>query len=118
MDTDTHSPTDQLPTVLRDYLVAHAARDAQAAVRAFTDSAVVVDQDQIFRGTAQVLDFLTNAGAEFEYTTRMLGSRRVDATHWVVTNRIEGNFPGGVADLEYRFTLDGPLIAELVIASA
>jgi hypothetical protein len=28
----------------------------------------------------------------------------------------EGDFPGGVAELRYRFTLDGDLIEELVIA--
>ena len=33
----------------------------------------------------------------------------------VVGQHLEGNFPGGVADLHYRFTLDGALIARLVI---
>ena len=36
--------------------------------------------------------------------------------HWVATNRLEGDFPGGVVDLRYRFAMDGDLIAELVIA--
>lgn len=118
MNTNARTPTPQLPLVIRDYLAAHIARDTQEAVSAFTDDAVVIDQDESFRGTAQIRDFLTNAGAEYDYTTRTTDARRVDENHWVVTNRIEGNFPGGVADLEYRFTLDGALIAELVIASA
>ena len=31
-----------------------------------------------------------------------------------VGQHLEGNFPGGVADLHYRFTLDGALISRLV----
>jgi hypothetical protein len=34
----------------------------------------------------------------------------------VAVNHLEGNFPGGVVDLAYRFTMDGDLIAQLVIA--
>jgi hypothetical protein len=34
----------------------------------------------------------------------------------VAVNHLEGDFPGGVADLAYRFTMDCDLIAELVIA--
>lgn len=118
MNTNARTPTAQLPLVIRDYLAAHIARDTQKAMSAFTGDAVVIDQDESFRGTRQIHDFLTYAGAEFEYTTRTLGARRVDEAHWVVTNRIEGNFPGGVADLEYRFTLEGALIAQLAIVSA
>jgi hypothetical protein len=33
-----------------------------------------------------------------------------------VTNHLEGDFPGGVVDLRYRFVLAGGLIAELEIA--
>lgn len=60
--------------------------------------------------------FLRDAGAEFTYTTEQIGTRRVDDDHWVVTLRLEGTFPGGVADLDYRFTLRDGLVAELVIA--
>ena len=34
----------------------------------------------------------------------------------MAANRLEGDFPGGVVDLDYRFTVDGDRIAELVIA--
>ena len=35
---------------------------------------------------------------------------------WIVVNHLEGDFPGGVVDLRYRFVMTGDLIAELVIA--
>ena len=31
-------------------------------------------------------------------------------------NHLEGDFPGGVVDLRYKFTLTDDLISELVIA--
>jgi hypothetical protein len=111
----TIDPT-QLPATIRAYLAAHAAKEADAASRAFAPTAVVIDQDETFRGTEEVLDFLRNAGGEFTYTTELIGAQRIDEARWVAVNRIEGDFPGGVADLSYRFTLADDLIVELVIA--
>lgn len=36
---------------------------------------------------------------------------------WIAHHRIEGNFPGGVADLAYRFEVSGGLIARLDITA-
>lgn len=111
----TIEPTD-LPATIRAFLAAHAARDTDAAVRALTADAVVRDQGETFRGAEQVRDFLEHAGTEYTYTTELVGARRVDERHWVAVIHIEGDFPGGVADLDYRFTLDGDLVGELSIA--
>ena len=105
----------ELPATIRAFLAAHAAREADAAIRTFTPDPVVVDQAETFRGTEQVLDFLRNAGSEFSYTTELVSARREDDAHWAVVNRIEGDFPGNVADLTYRFTLFDDLISELTI---
>jgi hypothetical protein len=45
----------------------------------------------------------------------MYSARREDDAHWEVVNRIEGDFPGNVADLTYRFTLADDLISQLTI---
>jgi hypothetical protein len=116
MTTPTSIEPTQLPATIRGYLAAHAARDTEAALRVFTPTAVVADQGQSFRGTDEILGFLREAGAEFSYTTELISALRIDDAHWVATNRLEGDFPGGIADLDYRFTLNGDLIAELVIA--
>lgn len=105
-----------LPAVIRSYLAAHTARDADTAVRAFTTDAVVTDEGHTYRGTDEVLEFLRSAGGQFTYTTELVAAERVDDAHWVATNRLEGDFPGGVAELRYRFTLVDGLVAELVIA--
>jgi len=112
--TQTIDPT-ALPTTVRAFLAAHTAREVDAAVRTFTTDAVVTDQGETFRGAEQVRHFLEHAGSEFTYTTELIGARRVDDAHWVAVIHLEGDFPGGVADLDYRFTLAGDLISELAI---
>ncbi|MFC7455657.1 nuclear transport factor 2 family protein [Brachybacterium sp. GCM10030267] len=118
MTTHTTPPTIHsaaLPDTIRAFLAAHTAREADAAVRTFTRDAVVVDDGEIFHGTEQVLAFLRNAGSQYTYTTEFISARREDDAHWEVVNRIEGDFPGNVADLTYRFTLTDGLISELTI---
>ncbi|RJK95992.1 nuclear transport factor 2 family protein [Vallicoccus soli] len=115
MTSTTSTPHDELPAAIRAYLAAHAARDTDTALRAFAPDAVVVDDGATYRGTEEVRRFLSRAGAGFTYTTRLLAARRDDA-HWLVTQRLQGDFPGGVVDLGFRFTLDGDRVAELVIA--
>ena len=116
MTTSTPIAITKLPSPIRAYLTAHAAGDADTAARSFAPTATVVDQGHTFRGTAEVLDFLRTAGGEYTYTTEHVGAERVDDAHWVAHVRLEGDFPGGVADLAYRFTLADGLITELLIA--
>ncbi|GAB3252304.1 hypothetical protein GCM10027425_10700 [Alteromonas gracilis] len=110
----TISPTD-LHVTIRAFLAAHGAGEPDVAARTFTADAVVVDQGETFTGIDRVRHFLRNAGSEFTYTTELIGAERIDETRWVAVNRIEGDFPGGVADLAYRFVLRGDLISELTI---
>lgn len=116
MTTPTTVPPTELPATIRAYLAAHAAGESAAAFRTFAPDATITDEGHTFRGSQQVLDFLHHAGGEFTFTTELVGAERVDDTHWVAVNRLEGNFPGGVAELRYRFTLADDLITELVIA--
>jgi ketosteroid isomerase-like protein len=117
MTHHTDLPSDPLPTTVRDFFAAHVVRDADTASSFLAEDAVLVDQGETFRGREEVHAFLRDAGSEFEYTTKQIGARRVDAAHWVVTVRLEGTFPGGVAELDYRFALRDDLVAELVIAN-
>lgn len=116
MTSTTDIDPTQLPDVIHEFLLAHRARDADTAIAAFTPDALITDEGRSFRGTDQVLEFLRSAGAEFTYTTELVGAERADDEHWAALIRIEGDFPGGVADLTYRITLDGGRISELLIA--
>ena len=116
MTTPTTIQPTGLPATIRDYLAAHVARDADTAVRAFAPYGVVTDEGRTFRGTEEILGFLRHSESEFSYTTELTGAQRIDDEHWVAVNHLEGDFPGGVVDLTYRFTMAGDRIAELVIA--
>jgi hypothetical protein len=116
MTTPTSIRPDELPATVRGYLAARGARDGGAALRAFTPTAVVVDDGRTYRGTEEIRGFLSGAGAEFSYTTALVAAERTDDTHWVAAHRLEGDFPGGVVVLRYCFAMDGDLVAELVIA--
>lgn len=117
MTQHTDISSEQLPATVRGFVAAHVVRDADTSSSFLTEDVVVVDQGETFRGREQVHAFLRDAGSEFEYTTEQIGARRIDDAHWVVTVRLEGTFPGGVAELDYRFTLRDDLIADLVIAN-
>jgi ketosteroid isomerase-like protein len=117
MTNNTDLPSEQLPVTVREFFAAHIARDADTASSFLTDDVVAVDQGETFRGRDQVHAFLRDAGSEFEYTTEQIGAHRVDDTHHVVTVRLRGTFPGGVAELDYRFTLREDRIAEIAIGN-
>ena len=77
---------------------------------------MVTDEGHTFRGTEEVSGFLRTASSEYTYTTDLVGAQRVDDDHWVALLHLEGDFPGGVADLRYRFTLVDDLVSGLAIA--
>jgi ketosteroid isomerase-like protein len=117
MTQNTEIQSDSLPVTVRDFMAAHIVRDADTSASFLTEDVVLVDQGETVRGREEARAFLRDAGSEFEYTTEQIGARRVDDAHWVVTVRLEGTFPGGVAELDYRFALRDDLVAELVIAN-
>jgi ketosteroid isomerase-like protein len=117
MTHNTDLRSDPIPTTVRGFLAAHVVRDADTASSFFAENAVVVDQGETFRGRQQIHPFLRDAGSEFEYTTEQIGAARIDDDHWVVTLRLKGTFPGGVAELDYRFTIREDVVTELVIAN-
>ena len=116
MTTPSTIQPDQLPATIRSYLAAHDAGDVETALGAFAPTAVVVDDGVTYRGTEEIRRFLSKAGAEFTYTSTLVGAQRAGDAHWVATKHLEGDFPGGVVDLRYRFAMVGDSVAELVIA--
>ena len=106
---------DALPDVITRYLKAHRVHDKATAITAFTGDATVIDDGNTYRGTAAIESWLGKAAAEFTYTSELTGAQRVDATHYVATPHLEGDFAGGTVDLHYRFALRGDLVERLVI---
>ncbi|GAB3228569.1 nuclear transport factor 2 family protein [Mycolicibacterium hippocampi] len=115
MTENDNATWNALPTVVTTYLTAHRSRDVATAVRTFTDDAEVTDEGHTFHGGDAIRTWLGSAGSEYTFTTEFTGATTTDPAHIDVLQRLEGDFPGGTADLHYRFTLDGELISRLVI---
>jgi ketosteroid isomerase-like protein len=114
-DESRTSTPDTLPDVVIRYLKAHGAHDTAAAISVFTGDATVIDDGTTYEGTAAIEGWLGRSATEFTYTTRLTGARRTDSAHCVATQRLEGDFPGGVVDLHYRFSLRDDFVERLVI---
>lgn len=111
----TRTSWDELSAVIRTYLVAQQALNADTAVATFTPDAEVTDEGRTYRGRDEITTWLSEAGSEYTYTTEFDHASTVGTAYADVVQHLEGDFPGGVADLHYRFTLDGELISRLVI---
>ncbi|MBO9577167.1 MAG: nuclear transport factor 2 family protein [Microbacteriaceae bacterium] len=105
-----------LPPVIVAYLLAHQQEhDVETAVAAFAPAAVVTDVDTTHVGTAGIRDWIEQAASEYAYTVAFTEQSQDAEGRWVVLNHLEGDFPGGVVDLRFRFTIVDGLIARLDI---
>ena len=111
--------TMSLPTVISDYLAASDRGDLDALVACFTDDAVVLDEDQEWRGQAGIRQWREKVANAYEYTVEVLGVANQGSVDGVqrhdVHAHLEGNFPGGSTDLTFRFGLREERIATLQI---
>jgi hypothetical protein len=106
---------DDLPAVVATYLDAHRQHDVATAISTFTVDAAVTDEGHTYRGREEIGDWLGGAARQYTFTTAFTGASTIGTAHVDVAAHLEGDFPGGVADLHFRFSLDGTLISRLVI---
>ena len=105
-----------VPDVINSYFDADARRDTDAIVALFTDGGVVIDEGETWRGSTEIRAWREGTAARYQYTTEVFDTESTAEDTYLVTGRLEGNFPGGTADVTWRFTLDGDRIRELHIA--
>ena len=106
----------ELPQAVAQYQDADDRDDVDAALATFAPTATVKDDGHDYHGPDEIRDWLANASTQFTYTRELTDAEAIDADTWLVSNHLEGDFPGGVVDLGYRFVLADGLIAELEIA--
>jgi hypothetical protein len=102
--------------VVRRYFTLDADRNIDAIVALFADDATVVDEGETRHGTMEIRAWQIGPASRYTYTTEVLGTVAVEPDRYVVTGRLTGNFPGGIAELKWDFTLAGGRIRRLVIA--
>jgi len=115
-DTSSISRLEGVPDVIRRYFVLDVDREIDSIVALFSDDATVVDEGETRHGTTAIRAWQTGPASQYTYTTDVLGTDALSAERFVVTGRLTGNFPGGIAELNWDFTVAGDRISQLVIA--
>ncbi len=103
------------PDVIGRYYAAAAADDIDAVVACFSPQAHVLDEDQHYRGVPEIRRWRESVASRYTYTSEITAVEQVSDDEYVVATHLEGDFPGGVVDLEQKFTVSGELITELLI---
>lgn len=107
-----NSPDD----VIRRFFALEAARDLDDMIALFADDATVLDESQTRQGTDAIRAWRAEVASKYTYTTEILAITNGDPGRVLVEGRITGDFPGGVADLKWDFTIAEDRIRRLVIA--
>lgn len=106
----------ELPAVLATHLAAHEARDAERELACYAEHATVTDEGRTYRGLVEIRAWLGRAASEYTWTSELVAVRQDAADRWTAVHHLEGDFPGGVVDLRYRYTLADDRITNLTIA--
>ena len=109
-------PPTAVPDVIDTYQRAHDRRDTDAALATFWPDATVIDDGTTYVGTEQIRRWLTSAASEYTYTRTLTGADDLGGGAHLVHNHLSGDFPGGEADLRYRFEVRDGRIRHLEIA--
>jgi hypothetical protein len=109
---------DELPAAVHGFVDGWQGREPDKVVALFADDAVVRDEGKTHRGVDEIRGWVDGSINLFTTTLTFLGAREVDGMVGS-SYRLEGDFPGGVVELEYQFTLDDDgKIAQLDFAAA
>jgi len=102
-----------LPEPIAAYFAADKL-DSEAIGRCFTGDAVVKDEGRTHTGLAAIKQWKAEISAKYTYTCEPFRFERTGDTS-IVSCHLEGNFPGGKADLRFFFRLERGKIASLEI---
>lgn len=111
----TVGPMNTTPDVIARYYAFSASGDLDLLISCFRADAHVRDEGNDYDGVAEIRGWRSSVASRFTYTTEITGIQQTGDQEYLVSTHLEGNFPGGVVDLEQRFTLDGELISDLSI---
>jgi len=103
------------PDVISKYYAAADEGNLDAVIACFDPEAHVLDENEHYRGLVEIRRWRETVAYRFTYTTEITGTQQTSETEYTVSTHLEGDFPGGVVDLEQRFTVQGGLIVELLI---
>jgi hypothetical protein len=107
----TTNQNQQIPRSVQLFIERRTGAPTLEVLDGFAEHASVTDEGQTMVGREAIEAWLRAASTKYTYTATVIGH-----TDGHLFARLEGNFPGGVADLDYSYELDETgRIARLVI---
>ncbi|MFE7845470.1 nuclear transport factor 2 family protein [Microbacterium sp. NPDC057407] len=114
----TELKIDELPAAVDGFVEGWQGRDPQKVASLFAANAKVSDEGRTHDGIDEIRAWIDETIGLYTTTLTFLRAREVDGMVGS-SYRLEGDFPGGVVELEYQFTLDDEgRIVQLDFASA
>lgn len=107
--------TTEIPAVITRYKQAERDADWAALADCFLPEGVVLDEGRTHVGREEIAAWREAAAAAVTFTTTVIEGKALGADGFQLVQRIEGSFPGGVAELRFLFALRGERIAALMI---
>ena len=106
---------DNAPEIVSRYMRAAEAKDAKAIAGCFAPDGTVLDEGVTYHGRDEIIGWRENAVSRWTYTLAVTGSQAVSPAEHRLSVHLEGDFPGGVADLTYDFAIHDGVITALRI---
>jgi ketosteroid isomerase-like protein len=107
---------EKAPEVIERFIDAAAQRDFDALGQCFTEDATVEDEERMHRGRNEIRAWQQKTRTQYDYTVTVTSGQPDGDDAYRVGAHLRGNFPGGEADVEYRFVIRDGLISSLRIS--
>ena len=104
------------PEVISRYFDLTAERETEAIVALFADDATVLDEGATRHGLDEIRAWRNGPATAYTYTTELFATELFGPDRYLIMGRLTGNFPGGIADLKWDFTIADGRITRLAIA--
>jgi ketosteroid isomerase-like protein len=104
----------KLLPVIKTYVDASNAHDAQSSLSCFSENAVVRDEGETLHGRKAIEDWITRTIEKYKFQFKPVTFRE-DNAEVVVAIEVSGTFDGSPITLDYHFTIEGDKILSLTI---
>ncbi len=105
-----------IPPTIERYFESDSRRDVEAILALFTKDATVIDDGSTWHGSADIRAWQLGPASQYEYRVTLSGIEATGGETYLVSGRLDGNFPGGTAEVHFRFILSEDHIERLEIA--
>ena len=103
------------PAAIARFMDAAARRHYDALAACFAEDATVADEDRTHRGRDEIRQWQEKTRAQWDYTVTVIDGEPTGENEYRLAVRLQGNFPGGEATVNYQFWMRGSLIGRLEI---